>query len=146
MTITDDYKMFEDKYYSELTKLKKENYELKEENKALKIKYLCPLHYKLMIDNIISEIYQAEKYGTYLHMSSIEDIIEYDEDEAKDLYEKEQEEDGKIQHKQKYKNVINKINEYTEWIDEDHKDNGGHNSMFIGTMEENAFNDFLRYE
>ena len=149
MTITDDYKIFEDKYYSELTKLKKENYELKEENKALKIKqqkYLCPLHYKLMIDNIISEIYQAEKYGTGVDISSIEDIIEYDEDEAKDLYEKEQEEDGKIQHKQKYKNVINKINEYTEWIDEDHKDNGGHNSMFIGTMQENAFNDFLRYE
>ena len=48
--------------------------------------------------------------------------------------------------KQKYKDVINKINEYTEWIDEGHKDSGGHNSMFIGTMEENAFNDFLRFK
>ena len=49
----------------------------------------------------------------------------------------------KEEHEQKFRKVIDVINEYTEFINEGHKDNGGHNFMFIGAMEENAMGDFL---
>ena len=80
----------------------------------------------------------ADKYHNKQHIAN--DLIQYIMKMNTDIIKVEKET------KQKYKDVINKINEYTEWIDEGHKDSGGHNSMFIGTMEENAFNDFLRFK
>ena len=49
------------------------------------------------------------------------------------------------QNKKKFSIVIETINLYTEWIDEDEMSNGGHINMFIAAMEENALDDFIRY-
>tara|TARA_R110000824_G_scaffold22702_2_gene82705 strand:- start:1073 stop:1345 length:273 start_codon:yes stop_codon:yes gene_type:complete len=49
------------------------------------------------------------------------------------------------QNKKKFSIVIETINLYTEWIDEDEMSNGGHINMFITAMEENALDDFIRY-
>ena len=83
MTITDDYKIFEDKYYSELTKLKKENYELKDNVKLLEGE---KLEVQLNKDKL-RECYDELKKDTWTD-EQIEEKIEevFDEYELEDNY------------------------------------------------------------